>query len=187
MICGLSLVLPVIVAILGIVTVHGNTGWISQLLEIINLETNYLYGLTGILIAHVFFNLPLASRIFLLSLNSIPSSSWRLAGHLGMNSGQIFRFLEWPLIKSQLPQLAGLIFLLCFTSFAIVLVFGGGLKYSTIEVAIYQSIRFDFDIPKAVLLSCIQIINMRRHIFCADQTVLGFLTAKSFRASGRSH
>lgn len=157
MICGLSLVLPVIVAILGIVTVHGNTGWISQLLAIFQHEANYLYGLVGILIAHVFFNLPLASRIFLLGLNSIPSSSWRLASHLGMNSGQIFRFLEWPLLKAQLPQLAGLIFLLCFTSFAIVLVFGGGLKYSTIEVAIYQSIRFDFDIPRAVLLSFIQI------------------------------
>lgn len=157
MMCGLSLVLPVIVAILGIVSVHGNKGWISQLLDLANIEANYLYGLTGILIAHVFFNLPLASRIFLLALNTIPSSSWRLASHLGMNSRQIFRFLEWPLLKTQLPQLAGLIFLLCFTSFAIVLVFGGGLKYSTIEVAIYQSIRFDFDIPRAVLLSFVQI------------------------------
>ena len=157
LLCGLSLVLPVIVAILGIVSVHGNTGWISQLLDRVNIEVNYLYGLAGILIAHVFFNLPLASRILLLGLNTIPASSWRLASHLGMNSGQLFRFLEWPLLKSQLPQLAGLIFLLCFTSFAIVLVFGGGLKYSTLEVAIYQSIRFDFDIPKAVLLSFIQI------------------------------
>lgn len=158
MICGLSLVLPVIVAILGIVTVHGNTGWISQLLSRFNLDANYLYGLAGILIAHVFFNMPLASRIILLGLNTIPSSSWRLASHLGMNSAQLFRFLEWPIIRVQLPQLAGLIFLLCFTSFAIVLVLGGGLKYSTIEVAIYQSIRFDFDVPKAVLLSFIQIL-----------------------------
>ena len=157
MICGLSLVLPVIVAILGIVSVHGNTGWISKLLLIMDIEADYLYGLSGILIAHVFFNLPLASRIFLTGLNTIPSSSWRLASHLGMNSTGCFRFIEWPLLKAQLPQLAGLIFLLCFTSFAIVLVFGGGLKYSTLEVAIYQSIRFDFDIPKAVLLSLIQI------------------------------
>ncbi len=157
MICGLSLVLPVIVAILGIVSVHGNTGWISHLLALVKIKANYLYGLAGILIAHVFFNLPLASRIFLLGLNTIPASSWRLAGHLGMNSMQIFRFLEWPLLRTQLPQVAGLIFLLCFTSFAIVLVFGGGLKYSTLEVAIYQSIRFEFDIPRAVLLAFIQI------------------------------
>ena len=157
MICGLSLVLPVIVAILGIVSIHGNSGWISQLLATVAIEVNYLYGLAGILIAHVFFNLPLASRIFLTGLNTIPSSSWRLASHLGLNSGQCFRFIEWPLLKAQLPQLAGLIFLLCFTSFAIVLVFGGGLKFSTLEVAIYQSIRFDFDIPKAVLLATIQI------------------------------
>ena len=154
---GLSFVLPVIVVILGLAAVHGNSGWISHLVGTLNIKPNYLYGLTGILIAHVFFNLPLASRILLLCLNTIPSSSWRLVNHLGLNSWQIYRFLEWPLMKSQLPALAGLIFLLCFTSFAIVLVFGGGLKYSTLEVAIYQAIRFDFDIAKAVVLAGLQI------------------------------
>ncbi len=154
---GLSLVIPVIVAILGIVAVHGNAGWLSHLAAKFNLETHYLYGLAGILIAHVFFNLPLATRILLLSLNTIPNSSWRLARHLGMRSWDLFRFLEWPLFKVQLPQLAGLIFLLCFTSFAIVLVFGGGLKYSTLEVSIYQALQFDFNLAKAVKLALVQV------------------------------
>ncbi len=153
-ISGLCLVIPVIVAILGIVSIHGGKGWIA---ELFNVEVNYLYSLTGILIAHVFFNLPLAVRVLLQSLYTVPNSSWRLASHLGLNSWQSFKFIEWPLFRAQLPATAGLIFLLCFTSFAVVLVFGGGLKYSTLEVAIYQALRFDFDIPKAVVLALIQI------------------------------
>ncbi len=152
---GLCLVVPVIVAVLGIVAVHGGKGWIATLLDI---ELNYLYSLTGILIAHVFFNLPLVTRVLLHSLYTVPESSWRLASHLGLNSWQIFKFIEWPLFRNQLPATAGLIFLLCFTSFAVVLVFGGGLKYSTLEVAIYQALRFDFDIPTSVILAVIQIL-----------------------------
>ena len=151
---GLCLVIPVIVAVLGIVSIHGGRGWISTLL---NIETSYLYSLVGILIAHVFFNLPLAVRVLLQSLYTVPESSWRLTSHLGLNSWHIFKLIEWPLFRSQLPATAGLIFLLCFTSFAVVLVFGGGLKYSTLEVTIYQALRFDFDISKAVIFAIIQV------------------------------
>jgi len=49
------------------------------------------------------------------------------------------------------------VFLLCFTSFAIVLSLGGGPRSTTLEVAIYQAVRFDFDLAKAVALSLIQI------------------------------
>lgn len=55
-----------------------------------------------------------------------------------------------------LPQLGALVFALCFTSFAIVMTLGGGPKATTIEVAIFQAIRFDFDLAKAVYLSLLQ-------------------------------
>lgn len=123
---GLSLVLPVIIAIFGIVAVHGKQGWLSQLLRGLGLDPgNYLYGLFGILLAHVFFNMPLAARLMLQSIESIPESSWRLASQLGMRSSHIFRLLEWPLIRGILPGLASLIFMLCFTSFTTVLALGG--------------------------------------------------------------
>ena len=44
----------------------------------------WLYGLPGILIAHVFFNAPLAARVFLASLAAVPGEHWRLAAQLGM-------------------------------------------------------------------------------------------------------
>ncbi len=156
---GLSLVLPVIIAVFGIVAVHGKQGWLPQLLHGFGLAPgNYLYGLFGILLAHVFFNMPLAARLLLQSLESIPESSWRLASQLGMRSSHIFQLLEWPLIRAQLPGLASLIFMLCFTSFATVLALGGGPKSTTLEVAVYQALRFDFDLATAGGLALVQLI-----------------------------
>jgi len=154
---SLSLVIPTIVAIYGIVAVFGRTGWFNTALTFITLPSVPLYGLTGILIAHVFFNMPLATRVMLVSLESIPATNWRLAKQLGMGPYAIFRFIEWPSIKSQLPGLAVLIFTLCFTSFAIVMTLGGGPRATTIEVAIYQALRFDFDISLTVALAAIQL------------------------------
>ena len=154
---SLSLVIPTIVAIYGIVAVYGRTGWLSQLINAAGLETYNFYGLGGILVAHVFFNMPLAVRVLLLSLESIPDSNWRLARQLGMKPLHLWKLIEWPAIRGQLPALALLIFTLCFTSFAIVMTLGGGPRATTIEVAIYQAIRFDYDIPQALTLACIQL------------------------------
>ena len=156
---SISLIVPTMVAILGIVAVHGRNGWINDLLSSVGLTRfDYLYGLNGILIAHVFFNLPLVTRLFLNGLSDIPSYQWRLATLYGFGAKQNFRLVEWPALRGLIPGAAGIVFLLCFTSFAIVLSLGGGPRATTLEVAIYQAIRFEFDLSKAVALSIIQIV-----------------------------
>ena len=155
---SLSLIIPTMVAVFGIATVHGRNGWLNQLLAAVGLEQGYsLYGINGILLAHIFFNLPLATRVLLNAIESLPSQTWRLASQLGLPPLSIFKYIEWPLIRSVIPGIAGLIFMLCFTSFAIVLALGGGPSASTLEVAIYQAIRFDYDIGRGVVLAFIQI------------------------------
>ena len=47
--------------------------------------------------------------------------------------------------------------MLCVTSFTIVLTLGGGPAATTLEVAIYQALRFDFDPARAVALTLAQI------------------------------
>ncbi|MEQ8165087.1 MAG: thiamine/thiamine pyrophosphate ABC transporter permease ThiP, partial [Alphaproteobacteria bacterium] len=47
---------------------------------------------------------------------------------------------------------------LCFTSFPIVLTLGGGPANQTLEVAIYQAVRLDFDLGAAVNLAIVQLI-----------------------------
>src|SRR3546814_17457526 len=48
--------------------------------------------------------------------------------------------------------------MLCFTSFAVVLTLGGGPKATTLEVAVYQALRFDFDLGRAVTLALVQLL-----------------------------
>ncbi len=154
---SLSLVMPTLVAIFGIVAVFGRTGWVNQVFVYIGLPEFSLYGLIGILIAHVFFNLPLATRIFLVALDGIPPAHWRLAAQLGLGGSARIATLEWPAIRTQLIGTAILVFALCLTSFAIVLTLGGGPRATTIEVAIYQALRFDFDLSTAVSLALVQL------------------------------
>ena len=177
----LAFVIPTMVAIFGIVAIHGRQGWANHLLETLGFEGQYyLYGLFGVLYAHVFFNLALATRIILQSLENLPAQSWRLGAQLGMSSAQLFRWVEWPAIRSVLPALAGVIFMLCFTSFAIVLALGGGPGTSTLEVAIYQAIRFDFDIERGVVLSVLQIA------ICVGMAILFSRFGQSFQYQAAS-
>src|SRR5690606_9292146 len=82
---------------------------------------------------------------------------WRLSTQLGMGAMASFRFIEGPVLRSVLPGVAGLVFMLCVTSFTIVLTLGGGPRATTLEVAIYQALRFDFDPPRAVVLTMVQL------------------------------
>jgi thiamine transport system permease protein len=48
--------------------------------------------------------------------------------------------------------------MLCFTSFATVMALGGGPQATTIELAIYQAIKFDFDLPTGAVLALWQMV-----------------------------
>ncbi|APO76752.1 thiamine ABC transporter permease protein ThiP [Rhizobium etli 8C-3] len=150
--------LPVLIGALGLIGIWGRQGMLNSLLMKVGLdEPVSIYGLTGILLAHIFFNLPLACRLMLAGLERVPAEYWLMASGLGMRSGSVFQFVEWPAIRQLIPGIAGLIFMLCATSFTLVLILGGGPAATTIEVAIYQSLRFDFDPGRAIALSLLQI------------------------------
>ena len=156
---GLPMVVPAIVAVFGIVAIWGQAGLINRAVASVGLEPwTFFYGLPGILIGHAFFNLPLATRLLLPGWAGVPGETWRLASQLGMRSGAIFRLIEWPLLRERLPGVVTIVFLLCMTSFAIVLTLGGGPAATTIEVAIYQALRFDFDPSRAALLAFLQLV-----------------------------
>jgi thiamine transport system permease protein len=146
---GLPLVVPAVVAVMGVVSVYGSNGWIPL--------GRSLYGLNGILLAHVFFNLPLAVRLLLPVWQSIPAHHWQMSDALGLSAWQQWKYLEWPALRESLPGIALLVFMLCLTSFAVVLTLGGGPRSTTLEVAIYQALRFDFDPPRAVILALLQL------------------------------
>jgi len=150
--------LPVLIGALGLIGIWGRQGIVNSMLSFVGVsEPISIYGLFGILLAHVFFNLPLACRLMLAGLERVPGEYWRVASGLGMKPISVLRFIEWPAVARLIPGIAGLIFMLCATSFTLVLTLGGGPAATTIEVAIYQSLRFDFDPARAIALSVLQI------------------------------
>ena len=162
-----TLVLPVLVGVFGLLSIYGNSGLIAQLLLRVELTLPFsIYGLNGILLAHVFFNLPFATRLLLQSLQSIPVEHHKLSTHLGISHWNKFKLVEWPCLRQQLVHVCGLVFMLCFTSFATVMALGGGPKSTTIELAIYQAIKFDFDLQSGALLALWQIV------LCATMTMV---------------
>ncbi|MET0358086.1 MAG: thiamine/thiamine pyrophosphate ABC transporter permease ThiP [Pararhizobium sp.] len=155
---ALPLGLPALVAALGIVGIWGRQGVVNDVFALLDLDRPVaIYGLAGILVAHVFFNMPLAVRLLLSGLERIPGEYWLVSANLGLSGLSLFRFIAWPVIRGLLSGIAGLIFMLCATSFTLVLTLGGGPAASTLEVAIYQALRFDFDPPRAIALSALQI------------------------------
>jgi len=153
---GAPFILPVIVAVLGLLAVFGRNGVLSDVLALFGLPPLSIYGLHGVLLAHVFFNLPLATRIILQGWQSIPGEQFRLAASLGMGPAQVLRFLEWPMLRAMAPGAFLAVFGLCLSSFAVVLMLGGGPKATTLELAIYQAFRFEFDLGRAATLAAIQ-------------------------------
>jgi thiamine transport system permease protein len=151
---GAPFILPVIVAILGLLAVFGGRGFVNLLLGPLGLPNLDIYGAHGVILAHVFFNLPLAVRLILQGWLSIPSERFRVAASLG---APLFQTLEWPMLRRVIPGAFAVIFVICLGSFAVALTLGGGPRATTVELAIYQAFRFDVDLSKAASLAVVQL------------------------------
>jgi thiamine transport system permease protein len=74
-----------------------------------------------------------------------------------MGPGPVARVLELPMLRSVLPGAILVIFAICLSSFAVALTLGGGPRATTVELAIYQAFRFDFDLGRAAVLASVQV------------------------------
>ena len=117
----MTLILPVLVAVFGILSVYGRQGWLASLFNLLGLEWTFSpYGLKGILLAHI-FQYADGDAPLLQALENIPGEQRQIAAQLGMRGWSFFRFVEWPWLRRQIAPVAALIFMLCFASFATVL------------------------------------------------------------------
>ncbi|MBK5925818.1 thiamine/thiamine pyrophosphate ABC transporter permease ThiP [Rhodobaculum claviforme] len=153
---GAPFLLPTLVAVLGLLAVFGRGGVLNAGLGHLGLGPVGIYGPHGVVLAHVFFNLPLATRLILQGWLAIPAERFRLAAALGFMPRDIARHLERPMLREVVPGAFVVIFLICLTSFAVALTLGGGPRATTVELAIYQAFRLEFDLARAGLLAVIQ-------------------------------
>ena len=149
-----SLVLPSLIVVFGIIGVYGRNGWLGDLTQT---AFGSIYGLKGIVLAHVYLNSSFATKALLHSLESISFERYKLSASLNFNLWERFIHIELRAMAGTIKSIFVTIFLLCFASFAIVLLLGGGPQNSTLEVAIYEAIRIDYDINSAIKYTIIQL------------------------------
>jgi thiamine transport system permease protein len=145
-----AIVTPGLVVAFGLLAVWGRSGWLGGL-------GVPVFGLGGVVAAHLILDGAFAARILLARLDAIPELRLKTGQSLGLSAWRRFAVIDWQALRGSLPGLAAIIFLLAFTSFPIVLLLGGGPAVQTLELAIYSAVRLDFDLALAVRLALVQI------------------------------
>ncbi len=158
----LPFILPSILVVLGIILFFGNNGFVNQTVQwIFGLEEppfQFLYSLQGIFLAHVFYNFPIAMKTIGDAWERLSPQYNLVAQSLGVSRLEILYKIHLPLLFSAILSAFVLIFLLCLNSFAIILVLGGGVRYTNMEVLIYQLARIELDFNGAASLALLQLL-----------------------------
>ena len=132
------------------------------------LPFSFPYGLLGILIAHTVMYSGLVSVMLARSLKESCGPQLVLATLFGHSQKDVFFHVLLPNIKKDVFTVFLMLFCLCFGSFSIPLVLSGG-KWATIEVAIYEMIRFEGDLASAAFFSFYQIFILLFFIYFIPQ------------------
>ena len=130
----LPFVLPSIVLVLAFVTLFGKNSFLR-------VDFNILYSLKAVLLSHAFYNFPIIMHSVYQKYMGMDNSLENVAYTLGAN--RIYTFFHVTLRELRGVVLSSLllVFMYCFSSFAIVLTLGGGIKNTTLEVEIYKNFK----------------------------------------------
>ena len=153
-------ILPSILVVLGFILFWGRQGVINKALAgLLNREApilDVLYSFKAILLAHVFYNFPIALRLTAAWWEGIPENQSDAARTLGASRSRTFLTITIPQLLPGLLSAASLIFLYCFMSFAVILVLGGGPRFSTMEVEVYRLIKYSMDFGRGGALALVE-------------------------------
>jgi thiamine transport system permease protein len=152
--------MPSILVVLGFVLFFGNSGWVNQIFAGLTGAgegpLRILYKPQAIILAHGFFNFPLVIRLVGDGLGRARRAYASAAASLGASPVQIGITVILPLAVPSLMSAVLLVFLYCFTSFAVVLVLGGGPASTTLAVEIYRHSRIFLNYHNAGALALVE-------------------------------
>lgn len=153
---ALPFVLPAVVVAPAFLTLLGDRGLINQwLIGALGVQAAPLQierSLTIILLAHVFYNFPLALRLIYTYWAGQPPNLEQAARTHGLSGWQLWRRVRWPLLRPAITGAALLVFVFCFTSFGVIVLLGGA-RFATVEVEIVRQATTLFNLPLAAALS----------------------------------
>lgn len=130
---------------------------IFTLLALLNLIDPFPMGRWGIVLVHVAINWGLAAVLVAGLVESKIGGVAELAWVEGCTRGRFLFRVLLPMLAKDLSLLWVFIFSVCFSSFAVPLVVGGG-RGTTLEVLIYERIRLSTDWSQAVTIATLQSI-----------------------------
>jgi len=150
--------IPSILTVLGFVLFFGNSGWLNRLIFVFFgvAPLRILYKPEAVIIAHAFLNFPLVIRLVGDGLARARKAYAPTAASLGASPLITAFTVILPLAFPSLMSSALLVFLYSFTSFAVVLVLGGGPASTTLSVEIYRYARIFLNYPNAGALAFIE-------------------------------
>ncbi|MDO4435120.1 MAG: hypothetical protein Q4B71_01735 [Cardiobacteriaceae bacterium] len=117
-----------------------------------------LRGMGGIVTLHAWLNAPLLTLLLLPSLERIPHHYHQQRQLLRLSALSYTWHVVLTWLRPALAHATSLVFLLCFTSFTIPLIIGGDPRHATLEVAIYQAVKYEFNLSLAAQLALLQMI-----------------------------
>jgi thiamine transport system permease protein len=150
----LPFVLPGIVVVVAMIGFFGRRGVVTFLLGGLRVD---LYGLTGIVIAHVYYNVAIVIRFVSDAWGRIGNEYRESATIAGAGGRDYFARIVVPLLAPSIAASALYVFIYSALSFAVVLVFGG-VTFATVEVRIYQELFTYHDPTAAAYFTLVQLL-----------------------------
>lgn len=127
------------------------------LISILNIFDPFPNGLIGITIVHSFINFGLIAVLFARQMESKIGKFAELALVEGASRWQFITQVVAPILKPEAIRYFLFVFAICFSSFSIPLIVGGG-RGTTLEVLVYEKIRLSSNWGEAFFLSAIQTV-----------------------------
>ena len=155
---GVPFAMPSILVVLGFVLFFGNSGWLNRFLALLSGvgQVRILYRSEAIILAHGFFNFPLVVRLAGDGLSRARKAYAPAASTMGASPVLTAITVLLPLSFPAILSACLLVFLYSFTSFAVVLVLGGGPATTTLPVEIYRYARIFLDYRNAGALALVE-------------------------------
>ena len=114
------------------------------------------YTVFAVIVAHAYFNIAVVVRVVGARLELLEPQLAGVARTLGASPLVAMRTITWPLVRSAVSSAASVMFLYCFTSFAVVRVLGGP-RRSTLESDISLRAFGIGDVGGATVLALVQL------------------------------
>ena len=158
---AIPLCLPPLLVALGYVMFWGMQGVMNRLVMSLAGDSiatsSFLYSPLGIVLAQGFYNFPLVMKTCADAWSQLPSNQHDVALLLGASPWRVFRTITLVQLLPAIATSAMVVFLYCFFSFVIVLVFGG-VGTTVLEVEIYQAARSSLNFPLVAALALVETI-----------------------------